>query len=119
MKLKLASLSLLLTSLLLVAGCDVAAQVKVTSVRTAWDYDFVTNVDVKGFYIYKKVQNGTDVSWVKIGDVKAPALEFAIQSPYEGTYAVAAYNDYDESDKSNELKLTGKIPSPAKFRTIK
>lgn len=119
MKLKLASLSVLLSSLLLVAGCDVAAQGKVTSVRTAWDYDFVTNVDVKGFNIYKKIQNGTDVSWVKVGDVKSPTVEFAIQSPYEGTYAVAAYNDYDESDKSNELKLTGKIPSPAKFRTVK
>jgi uncharacterized lipoprotein NlpE involved in copper resistance len=115
---KLSTCALLVTSLLLI-GCDVTAQLKTTSVNTTWDYDFndPDSRGAQGFYIYKKVVNGTTVTWVRVGDIKAPATTYSVSYPWAGTYTVTAYSDYDESAPSNELVLIDKLKSPAKFRT--
>jgi hypothetical protein len=110
--------ALIVTSLLLI-GCDVTAQLKSTAINTAWDYDFndPDSKGAQGFYIYKKVVNGTTVTWLRVGDVKAPTTTYSINYPWAGTYTVTAYSDYDESAPSNELVLIDKLKSPAKFRT--
>jgi len=115
---KLSLCSLILTTLLLI-GCDVTAQLKSTAVNTTWDYDFTDSDSkgAKGFYIYKKVVNGTTVTWVRVGDVKSPTTTYSINYPWAGTYTVTAYSDYDESAPSNELVIIDKLKSPAKFRT--
>lgn len=98
-------------------------------VRLGWDYT-LPDSNITGFKVYKKIAINNTQIWSLVGQkVFLPTqtvldLYLDIPAPYEGTYAVTAFNPEFESEYSSSITLINKPPvmtvplAPTNLRVI-
>jgi hypothetical protein len=102
-------------ALLILTASLASAAVKISLV---WDAPTVsaTSGEPAGYILYRKVIAGAEVTWTEVARATAPATTLDVTTIGGGTFALTAFNAAGESNRSNEVTVTGKPGVPLNVR---